>query len=161
METLGEFETERDEWKLAVTGAVEREVRIGPGDLESLSPETVTEDFACADGWVAEDLTWRGVRVGNLLALAGPTGESEFALVEARDAGYACGFSLARLSEALLAVELGGDPLPAERGGPVRLVPTDGSDCWESVKRVCRIDVRETDPAEEDRARDLALSGIE
>jgi DMSO/TMAO reductase YedYZ molybdopterin-dependent catalytic subunit len=76
------------------------------------------------------------------------------------DGEYACGYPLDRLDGALLALELDGDPLPVEHGGPARLVPaTAGSDCWESVKWVARIELLADAP--EDTARDLALSRLE
>jgi DMSO/TMAO reductase YedYZ molybdopterin-dependent catalytic subunit len=83
------------------------------------------------------------------------------------DGEYACGYPLDRLDGALLeldgallALELDGDPLPVEHGGPARLVPaTAESDCWESVKWMARIELLADEP--EDTARDLALSRLE
>lgn len=104
-------------WQLRVTGAVETELAVDREDLESLPIETYRADFTCIEGWVADDLAWRGVRVGDLLDRATPTAASSHALVQAMDGEYACSFPLDRLAAAVLAVELDGDPLPVEHGG--------------------------------------------
>jgi len=149
-------------WRLGVTGTVEGPLELTRGDLESFPIETFRGDFVCEEGWVAEDLAWRGVRVGRLLERAGPTDASECGLVRSMDSDYACSFPLERLAESVLAFELDGEPLGAEHGGPARLVPTDRErDCWESVKWVSEIELVERAPTEADTARELALSRIE
>lgn len=151
-----------DEWELTLSGAVETPVSLAYEKLTSYDLVTVTDDFECLEGWVAEDLTWRGVWVDKLLERAGPTVEEGYGLVRAIDGGYACSFELGRLGAGLLAVELDGEPLPAEHGGPVRLVFPDGdSDCWESIKWVREISVRESPPVEADTAEGIARSRIE
>ncbi len=102
------------------------------------------------------------VRVGDLLERAGPSAEAEHALARAMDGDYACSFPLEALSDALLAVELDGEPLPVEHGGPARLVPIGPNrDCWESVKWVSEIRVGETPFPDADTAKETALSRIE
>lgn len=154
--------TDASEATLAVTGAVDRPGSFTIEDLASLGLERFTADFACVEGWVESDRSWRGVRVGTLLDRVGPTANSEYALVRATDGDYACSFPLDRVREAILALELDGEPLSSERGGPMRLVPTSGErDCWESVKRVTEIEVTESPRTNADTAKDLALSRIE
>ena len=78
------------------------------------------------------------------------------------DGDYACAFPLERLSDALLAVELEGELLPVEHGGPARLVPIGAdTDCWEHVKWVAEIEVGETPFSDADTAKDVALSRLE
>lgn len=148
-------------WRLDVTGAVTQELSLDSADLDDFPAETFTADFTCVEGWVAEDLAWRGVRVGDVLARAEPTAAASHALVRAMDGEYACSFPLDALADAVLAVELDGDPLPVEHGGPARLVPTGDADCWESVKWVDALEVTEGPPADDDTAKELALSRIE
>lgn len=149
-------------WTLGVTGTVEGPLELTRSDLDSFPAETFRGDFVCEEGWVAEDLAWRGVRVGRLLERACPTDASEYGLVRSMDGDYACSFPLERLAESVLAVELDDEPLDVEHGGPARLVPTDGErDCWESVKWVSEIELLERAPTEADTARELALSRIE
>ena len=147
-------------WRLAVDGRVDRPLSLSRDDLGAMDLVRTTGDFSCVEGWTATDLTWRGVRVTDLLDRAGPDEDARFALVHAMDGEYACGYPLDRLDDALLAVELDGGPLPVEHGGPARLVPaTAGSDCWESVKWVARIELLADEP--DDTARQLALSRLE
>ena len=151
-----------DAWELRVTGAVDRPLSLARDDLASLSDETVVDDFACVEGWKATDLAWGGVRCETLLERADPAAASEHALVRATDGDYACAFPLGRLSDALLAVELEGEPLPVEHGGPARLVPVGADvDCWEHVTWVAEIEVGEKPFREGDTAKDVALSRLE
>jgi len=149
-------------WALAVDGAVDHPIELDRSDLESLPSVSLTDDFACEEGWVAEDLTWRGVRVDAILDRVDPVPGSEYGLVSAMDGDYACSFPLDRLRDCVLAVELDGAELGVAHGGPARLVPpADGRDCWESVKWVAGIRLQERAPTDGDTARDLALSRLD
>ena len=153
---------ETEGWTLDVSGSVGRPLQLERRDLTAFPVETFTEDFACTEGWVAEGLSWRGIRLGELLDRAAPAAGSECALVRASDGEYACSFTIDRLAESLLAVELDGDPLPPEHGGPARLVPTDSdSDCWESIKWVSEIELGTSSLAAESTARGTALGRID
>lgn len=123
-----------DEWRLDVTGNVARSLSLDRDALGDLPMQSFTADFTCVEGWVAEDLSWQGVRIGDVLDRAAPTTASSHAFVRTMDGEYAYLFPLERLADAVLALELDGSPLPVEHGGPVRLVPTGDADCWESVK---------------------------
>lgn len=149
-------------WTLGITGTVDRPLDLARSDLDSFPAERFVGDFVCEEGWVAEDLAWRGIHVGQLLERAGPTDASEYGLVRSMDDDYACSFPIERLAESVLAFELDGEPLAVEHGGPARLVPTDGErDCWESVKWVSGIELLERPPTDADTARELAPSRIE
>lgn len=155
-------EVEPGDWQLRVTGAVASPLRLGPAELADLPATTVAADFECREGWVAEDLSWRGIRVDRLLERADPTIEDGYVLVRAMDGDYACAFPRDRVAEAVLAVELDGEALPVEHGGPARLVPThEGSDCWESVKWVSKLDVRAAEPTDADTAKEVAVGRLE
>jgi hypothetical protein len=137
-------------------------LRLDSAELADLPAATVAEDFECREGWVAEDLSWRGIRVGDLLDRADPTVDDGYVLVHAMDGDYACSFPIDRVADAVLAFELDGDDLPVDHGGPARLVPTDdGSDCWESVKWVAALEVTAADPVGDDTAKELALDRLE
>lgn len=149
------------EWALRVTGAVSRSLRLTPDDLWALPHWDVTEDFTCVEGWRAQDLSWRGIRVETVLSQASPTTAATHVLVHAMDGDYASSLPIEHLRDALLAFELAGEPLAVEHGGPARLVPTDAdADCWESVKWVSELEVMETEPADRDTAKRIALNRI-
>ena len=155
-------EVEATEWSLLVDGFVERPQRLTEPELRDMTCRTVTDDFTCVEGWTARDLSWRGVPVQDVLALAIPRPAASFGLVHGRDSEYASGFHLARLRDAMLAVELDGVPFPVEHGGPARLIPADPeSDCWESVKWVSRIELFDRRPEAADSAERIVRSRIE
>ncbi|WP_435075214.1 molybdopterin-dependent oxidoreductase [Halorubrum sp. HHNYT27] len=150
------------DWTLQVTGAVSEPLRITREELLEFPLETVTDDFECVEGWIAEGLSWRGIRVGSVLNRADPEADADYVLVHSMDGEYACSFRRDRIADALLAVELDGRPLPVEHGGPARLVPTTGdSDCWESVKWVTSLAVHDSEPVAGDTAEDIATGRLE
>ncbi|MBP1987380.1 molybdopterin-dependent oxidoreductase [Halolamina salifodinae] len=152
-------EVTTDDWALTIRGSVRRPRAFDAADLAALPNETFAEDFDCEAGWTAAGLSWRDVRVADLLERVEPTPESQYALVHAMDGEYACAFPLERIESAVLALELDGEPLPTEHGGPARLIPTGDGDCWESVKWVDSIAITAEPPA--DTAREIALGRIE
>jgi DMSO/TMAO reductase YedYZ molybdopterin-dependent catalytic subunit len=154
-------EVEPSDWTLRVTGAVAEPLRVEREDLASFPVETVTEDFECVEGWVAEGLSWQGVRVSSVLDRADPTIDEGYVLVHAMDGDYACSVPRSRAAESLLAFRLDGEPLPVTHGGPARFVPTDGgADCWESVKWVTALEIRASEPVAGDTAKEIALDRI-
>lgn len=155
-------DVETDGWTLDVRGSVRHPVRLDRDDLADFPGETFTDDFGCVEGWIANDLSWRGVRVDEILDRAEPTPESDHALVRSLDGEYACSFPMDRLAEALVAFELDSEPLATEHGGPARLVPTGAdSDCWESIKWVSEIELAESSLEAEATAKDIALGRAE
>lgn len=149
-------------WTLAVFGRVDRELELRRSDVTTMDLEAVTEDFSCVEGWTATDLAWRGIRIRELFARAGPVPDAAFCLVHGMDGDYACNLPIERAADGLLAVELDGEPLPIEHGGPARLVLADReSDCWESVKWVSKLEVLAHEPVEADTASEIALSRLE
>lgn len=149
-----------DEWCLRVTGAVAESLQLTEAELRTLPETGVTNDFACVEGWRAADLSWRGVRLGAVLAQARPTADAAYVLINAMDGDYACSFSLGRPRDALLAVELDGEPLSVAHGGPARLPTSGDADCWDNVKWVSEIEVTATEPAGRGTAKEFALGRV-
>jgi DMSO/TMAO reductase YedYZ molybdopterin-dependent catalytic subunit len=116
------------DWRLRVTGLVEREVEI---DLEELLAQDHVEalvTLACVSNPVGGDLVgnavWTGWPVRELLARAGVLPEADMVLSRSVD-GFTAGTPLEVLTDdrdALVAVAMNGQPLPPEHGYPVRLV---------------------------------------
>jgi DMSO/TMAO reductase YedYZ molybdopterin-dependent catalytic subunit len=90
-------------WALRIRGSVADELSLSLQDLQSLDTHTMTDAFACLEGWTAEDLAWRGVRTGDLLDMAVPIPGRTHALVRSIDGEYACSFELGRLRDGLVA----------------------------------------------------------
>ena len=123
-------------WHLRVEGAVANVLRLAWRDVLALPLVEISADMHSSLGWSVFGLRWEGVPVRALAAACEPTGAARFLL--ARDAeGYgACiPLEVALETETLLALRLHGDPLPPERGGPLRLV-VPSRYTWKSVKWV-------------------------
>ena len=144
-------------WTVTLTGAVADSKTVRATDLAALGTVAAEVATGCEGETTTPD-RWRGVRVGTLLDRVRPRTDASHALVHSADPDFACGFDLDRLRDALLAVRLDGDPIPTERGGPVRLL-VDDADCWERVKWVSRIEVLDEPPEEADTARDQVPAG--
>jgi DMSO/TMAO reductase YedYZ molybdopterin-dependent catalytic subunit len=116
------------QWKLKVTGMVDREVVV---DFDTLLAKPLTErhvTIACVSNEVGGDLIgnarWLGWPVRELLAQAGPRQGADMVLSRSID-GWTAGTPLEALTDgrdALLAVAMNGEPLPLEHGFPVRLI---------------------------------------
>ncbi|MCC9146279.1 MULTISPECIES: molybdopterin-dependent oxidoreductase [unclassified Arthrobacter] len=116
------------DWRLRVTGMVDREVELSYAELlaEPLQESYVT--LACVSNEVGGDLIgnarWLGLPVRELLARAGIRPGADMVLSTSRD-GWSASTPLEALTDdrdALLAVGMNGEPLPLEHGFPVRLV---------------------------------------
>lgn len=149
------------QWMLDLHGEVEQRIRLDQDDLMEFPAETYSDKFACVEGWVTERISWRGIRLSEILSRTKITADGQYAIVRAMDSEYACAFPLQRLRDSLLAVELNGEALPREHGGPARLVPMDfESDCWESIKWVSEIEITPRVEPAEDTAKEIALGRL-
>ncbi|HET7399015.1 MAG TPA: molybdopterin-dependent oxidoreductase [Intrasporangium sp.] len=116
------------EWRLRVTGLVEREVEIDWATLQREPMREALVTLTCVSNEVGGDLAgnavWTGWPVRELLAMARPLAGADMVLQTSSD-GWTCGTPLDVLTDdrnALLAVRMNGEPLPFEHGFPVRLV---------------------------------------
>jgi DMSO/TMAO reductase YedYZ molybdopterin-dependent catalytic subunit len=115
-------------WRLAVTGAVARELSFSLADLRRMPQHVVRLPISCVEGWSAE-ATWAGVRLRDVLHAAG-AGSGARVRVESLEAG-----GLYRTSHVdpphwhdeltLLALDLNGEPLDLDHGYPCRLIAPD------------------------------------
>ncbi|WP_131103797.1 molybdopterin-dependent oxidoreductase [Ornithinimicrobium sufpigmenti] len=117
-----------ERWTLRVTGLVERELEITYADLLAEEHVEALVTLTCVSNEVGGDLVgnarWQGWPVRELLARAGVAPEADMVLSRSVD-GWTAGTPLEALTDdrdALLAVAMNGEPLPARHGYPVRLV---------------------------------------
>ncbi len=128
-------------WRFRVGGAVEREVVLTWSDLLALPQVEITTDIHCVTKWSKFDTGWAGVRIRDVLALAGLPTTAAFVLMHG-DPGYTANLPLADVvgDHALLAHTYDGAPLAPDHGGPLRtLVPH--LYLWKSVKWATGIEV--------------------
>ena len=126
-------------WRLAVTGAVERELALAYEDLDPRRGVTAVID--CTGGWYSEQ-DWRGVPLSDLLDLAGTHPEAASVTVTSAT-GYYRRFSMDEARGYVLATHVGGSPLSRGHGYPARLVAPDKRG-FEWVKWVTSIEVNES-----------------
>jgi len=111
-------------WRFAVAGLVEKPLTFTWDEFLQLPRQTQVSDFHCVTGWSVYNVTWEGVRLSDLLDLAGVQPGARFVKLYSGDGEYTDCISLqtARLPDVLLPWAMDGSPLPTALGGPVRLV---------------------------------------
>jgi DMSO/TMAO reductase YedYZ molybdopterin-dependent catalytic subunit len=132
-----------DEYRLTVDGAVARPASFTMTDLRSGLPQAVVRrDFQCVTGWRVEDVDWAGVRLRDVLDVAGVGTAATHVVLHSFDGTYTETLSLdqARRDDVLVAHTLQGEPLGRQHGGPARLyvAPMYG---YKSLKWLERIEV--------------------
>lgn len=134
------------EYRLLVEGPRVRHALL-LGDLQGLPQHTVDLPIACVEGWSAT-ATWTGVRIRDLVELAGLDPERAEVVVESlQKAGRYRESTLpprfAADPRTLLALRLNGEPLHPDHGRPARLIAPNRPGVLQT-KWVGRITVRET-----------------
>ncbi|MGA7086944.1 MAG: sulfite oxidase-like oxidoreductase [Candidatus Dormiibacterota bacterium] len=113
--------TPLSEWTFSITGAVDQLKNWTWDEFRALPTETITRDIHCVTKWSKLDTHWEGVSVDTLLQDAHPTASYVMAF---SDGDYSTNLALADLTggKAWVAFSFAGEPLPAEHGGPARLL---------------------------------------
>lgn len=123
---------------ISIEGLVAEPRRVTAADLAGMARHALRADFACEEGWTAADVGWRGIRLADVLALAGPLPEGAYVRVASGE--YAVPLAMAEADEALLCDAGDSGSLSLEEGGPWRLL-VPGGRCYTSVKWVDRLEV--------------------
>ena len=123
-------------WDFRIDGMVEEPLRLTWQEFRGLPQVEVTSDFHCVTRWSRLDNRWKGVLFTEVLKRVKWRAGAEYVLVLAEE-GYTANVPLKDLErpDVLLAFEHDGEPLPAEHGGPLRLVVPQLY-AWKSVKWV-------------------------
>lgn len=116
------------EWQLNVEGMVERPLTLTWDDLLALDVVEADITMLCVSNPVGGPYVgaarWLGVRVADVLAMAGPLAEADMVMSRSVD-GFTISTPIQALTDdrmALLAFGMNGEPLPRIHGAPVRLV---------------------------------------
>lgn len=117
-----------DTWQLRIHGAVDREITLGFDDVLAMPSVARMITLTCVSnevgGKLAGNARWQGVRLADLLELAGPHSGADCVLSTSVD-GFTVTTPLSALTDgrdALLAYAMNGEPLPVEHGFPARMV---------------------------------------
>ena len=133
------------DWSLTISGLAEARVFTWD-DLMALPQSEFTADFHCVTTWSKLDVTWRGVCVTDLMAQLTVEPAAAHVMLHCYG-GYTTNLELADFNrpENFLAHTLSGEPLPADHGGPMRLV-VPHLYAWKSAKWISGIEFL-ADPA--------------
>lgn len=112
-------------FRLTVEGAVRRRLALSLEELRAMPQHEAELPIACVEGWSAS-ARWRGVRVRDLLEMAGASEGSEVHVESLQRRGKYRRSDLnpgqAGDVDTLLALEVNGEPLHLDHGFPVRLI---------------------------------------
>jgi DMSO/TMAO reductase YedYZ molybdopterin-dependent catalytic subunit len=118
----------RSSWRLRVHGMVARELTLSFDDLLRYEQIERFVTLSCVSNRVGGDLVgnarWQGVPIVDVLQAAGVSNGAEQLVSRSVD-GWTCGTPVAAVldgRDAMLAIAMNGEPLPAEHGYPVRMV---------------------------------------
>lgn len=117
------------QWRLKITGMVDREIEIGYEELLKLPMIETSVTLMCVSNEVGGSLignaVWLGHPIRYLLAKAGPKAGADMVLSRSHD-GFTASTPLDVLLDegraSIFAVGMNGEPLPLEHGFPVRMV---------------------------------------
>ena len=109
-------------WRLRVWGLA-KEKEFSWDDFQHMPQVELTADFHCVTRWSKLDVQWRGVRVVDFLKYLEVDPKVQYVL-EHCYGGYTTNVAWNDFikEENIFAHTLFGEPLPAEHGGPLRLV---------------------------------------
>ena len=117
------IDTDPTRWRVAVHGAVQRPRTFEFEELLQLPQLEQTVDIHCVTSWTKLGTTWTGVPFREIAEKVAPLPEAQFVAMECAQ-GFTTSLPLKALMEGdvILAHSFGGKPLPAEHGGPLRML---------------------------------------
>ncbi len=131
--------TPLDRWSLEIDGEVGATQRWSWAELLNLPRERFTVDIHCVTSWSKLGTHWEGISVDYLLDQAEPLGAYVMAHC---DGGYTTNLPIEDVTDGKAWVVFGyeDEPLPAEHGGPARLL-VPHLYFWKSAKWLRRLEV--------------------
>ncbi|MEF8942243.1 MAG: molybdopterin-dependent oxidoreductase [Desulfohalobiaceae bacterium] len=128
--TMGDTDIALDQgdWRLAVTGKVERELELTYSEIRDL-PAIVREVLLICPGVFANHGRWRGVSLKELIRLSRPSDDASRVAIHGRSSSgtQTDSFDIEEASadKVFLAYRVNGQKLPQKHGFPLRVVAED------------------------------------
>ncbi len=134
-------------WSLRVSGEVAKPTTLSLAHLTAQSQTTLIVDIHCVTRWSKLGVEFSGVSLSDLLTQVAPSAEAKFvSFVSRSDRHHSSSLPIevALAQQTLIALSVGGQPLPIDHGGPIRnIVP--GRYFYKSVKWVTEIQLLSND----------------
>jgi DMSO/TMAO reductase YedYZ molybdopterin-dependent catalytic subunit len=113
----------KEEYRLSVSGLVDRPATFTLNDLKAMSRTSFTKTFQCVTGWRVPDVHWEGVKLSDILTNAGVQPGAVAVSFDSYDGSDTESLTLdqAQLPDVIVAYSMLGAPITTEHGGPVRL----------------------------------------
>ncbi len=114
-------------WRLELGGLVDRPLSLTLDEVRSMPTISYHHTLSCISNRIGGDLIsttrWTGVRVQDVLAMAGMKSTAEELFIEAADGFYeSVAMSDLMDDRTMFAYEMNGAPLPHENGYPLRII---------------------------------------
>jgi DMSO/TMAO reductase YedYZ molybdopterin-dependent catalytic subunit len=134
-----------DRWNFGIGGLVARPMQWTWDEIHALPQSTYVGDIHCVTTWSKLGMTFTGVSVDTLLAIVEPDPRAAFVLATSHT-GYTTNLPLADVTggRAWIAWEVDGQPLPADHGGPARLL-VPHLYFWKSAKWIAHLELLDHD----------------
>ncbi|WOD37731.1 sulfite oxidase-like oxidoreductase [Nodosilinea sp. E11] len=121
------------DWSLTISGLAQPQT-FSWAEIMALPQSDFTADFHCVTTWSKLDVTWRGVRISDLMEQLVVDPAAAHVMLHCYG-GYTTNLAIADFvrPDNFLAHTLEGEPLPPDHGGPMRLV-VPHLYAWKSAK---------------------------
>jgi DMSO/TMAO reductase YedYZ molybdopterin-dependent catalytic subunit len=133
------------EWNLTVNGLVDKPFTLSFEELTALPSVTLTTDIHCVTKWSKFDTVWRGVKLKDLLDMAGVQPDATHVMGHA-EYSYTANLPMedALRDESMVVWEYEGEAIEPIHGGPVRLL-VPNLYFWKSPKWLRGIELMNAD----------------
>ena len=110
-------------YRLEISGLVDHPVTLTLDQLKAMPRATLVKDFQCVTGWRVPNVHWEGIRLSDVLDLAGVQVSAKALTFDSYDGLDTESLTLdqARRPDVIVAYRMLGAPITSEHGGPVRL----------------------------------------
>jgi DMSO/TMAO reductase YedYZ molybdopterin-dependent catalytic subunit len=134
-------------WSLRIDGLVRKPLELSYDELRALPRARQVSDFHCVTGWSVHGVRWGGIRLHELLRLAGPLPSAHAIRFVSAEEPYDDSLTLeqALLPNVMLALEMDGRPLSRPHGAPARIVIPEMYG-YKGVKWLARMELVGTQP---------------
>jgi DMSO/TMAO reductase YedYZ molybdopterin-dependent catalytic subunit len=133
------------DWSFRIEGLVEEPVSWTWDEIHALAPARYEGAIHCVTTWSKFDMTFDGVSVDTLLAVARPLPQAAYVMAFSHT-GYTTNLPLADVTggKAWIAWTVDGAPLPVDHGGPARMI-VPHLYFWKSTKWVAGLRLMQHD----------------